>query len=312
VITVLAQDVHKWFGKTHALRGVSLEVRPGEVLALLGPNGAGKTTLVKILATLLTKDSGHVEIMGHDLDVHVGTIRQMFGYVGQDTDRSAYARLTVAENLEFFGALRGLPRAVSRERIEGLARSFDFHENLHKPFMHLSGGQKQTVVAMRALLHDPPLIYLDEPTRGLDPIAAARLRAYLKSFVYEKGKSLLLTSHILSEVEDLATRVALIHQGRTVAAGDPHELKSALGAAGYVEVRKDRLPASVRERILQLDQVTSGVDRDPLWIAFAVDDGLAGSQAILHVLKASGVTAPFRYRDVSLEDVFAHFIPSAV
>ncbi len=157
VVYLRAEHVEKHYGKTAALQDASLELRQGEILALLGPNGAGKTTLIKILATVLVKDAGRVEILGHDLDRHVQEIRHLFGYVGQDTERSAYARLTVAENLHFFGALRGMPKRQIDQQIEKLATYFDFHENLAKLFIHISGGQKQTVVIMRGLLHETVL-----------------------------------------------------------------------------------------------------------------------------------------------------------
>jgi ABC-type multidrug transport system ATPase subunit len=160
-----AQDVRKTYGDTVALHDASLELYQGEILALLGPNGAGKTTLIKILATLLTKDAGQVTILGYNLDTHPEEIRHVFGYVGQDTERSAYARLTVVENLTFFGKLRGMTTQQIDQQIEKLATYFDFHANFDKQFVQLSGGQKQTVVIMRGLLHDPPLVYLDEPTK---------------------------------------------------------------------------------------------------------------------------------------------------
>ncbi|RME59728.1 MAG: ABC transporter ATP-binding protein, partial [Caldilineae bacterium] len=204
------EHVQKRYGSVQALVDANLDVQPGEIHALLGPNGAGKTTLIKILATLLIKDGGRVEILGHDLDQDPESIRHLVGYVGQDTERSAYARLTVAENLRFFGRLRGLTRREIDEQIDKLAGYFDFRRHLDKLFVTLSGGQKQTVVIMRAFLHDPPLIYLDEPTKGLDPIIAKRIRSFLRRLVQEEGKSLLLTSHVLSEVEELADRVSLI------------------------------------------------------------------------------------------------------
>ncbi|MCL5999122.1 MAG: ABC transporter ATP-binding protein [Chloroflexi bacterium] len=193
-IALSAQHVQKRYGQYQALLDASLDVRAGEIMALLGPNGAGKTTLIKILVTLISKDAGKVEILGHDLDRDPESIRHLIGYVGQDTERSAYARLTVWENLNFFGALRGMTAHEIRSQVDKLATFFDFNGQMDKQFVTLSGGQKQTVVIMRALLHDPPLVCLDEPTKGLDPLIARRIRAFLKRFVREQGKSLLLTS----------------------------------------------------------------------------------------------------------------------
>jgi len=303
-----AKHVQKTYGNAVALKDASLELYQGEILALLGPNGAGKTTLLKILATVLNKDGGQVEILGYDLDRHPEQIRHLFGYVGQDTERSAYARLTVVENLRFFGRLRGLTRKTVDWQTEKLATYFDFHANLDKLFAQLSGGQKQAVVIMRALLHDPPLVYLDEPTKGLDPFIAKKIRSFLKRFAQEEAKSLLLTSHILSEVEYLAHRVMLIHRGTISITGTSDELKSALGATEFIEVEKDALPASTRERIQRLEPVLLTVERDPTWVSFGVADPLAAANAILHILREDDVQARFRHRTASLEDAFVHHI----
>jgi len=303
-----AQHVQKAYGDTVALQDASLELRRGEILALLGPNGAGKTTLIKILATVLAKDGGRVQILGYDLDGQEEEIRHLFGYVGQDTERSAYARLTVVENLRFFGAFRGLGRKIIDQRIGELAAHFEFESNLDKQFMHLSGGQKQAAVIMRALLHDPPLIYLDEPTKGLDPIIARKMRSLLKQLVRQQGKSLLLTSHVLSEVQELADRVALIHRGSIPIVGAPDELRSAVGAAEFVEIERSALPAATEERILQLGPVLFSAKRSPGWVSFAVDDFLAGAEAIARTLREDSVQAGFRHQTASLEDAFVHYV----
>ena len=307
-IYLSARNVRKSYGSYQALSDVTLELYQGEILALLGPNGAGKTTLIKILATLLTKDAGQVEVMGYNLDQHEQEIRHCFGYVGQDSDRSAYARLTVVENLRFFGALRGLTRRQIDEQIDKLAHYFDFQANLDKLFMHLSGGQKQTVVIMRALLYDPPLIYLDEPTKGLDPLIAKRIRAFLQQYVRDEGKSLLLTSHILSEVDELAHRVALIHGGVIAAVGSSSQLKAAVGAPQLFELQTEALPPAVCHTIQQLDTVTGQIERKPGWISFGITDALLGTEAILGILREYMIRVPFRFHTTTLEDAFVHHI----
>lgn len=307
-IALSAQHVQKRYGQYQALLDASLDVRAGEIMALLGPNGAGKTTLIKILVTLISKDAGKVEILGHDLDRDPESIRHLIGYVGQDTERSAYARLTVWENLNFFGALRGMTAHEIRSQVDKLATFFDFNGQMDKQFVTLSGGQKQTVVIMRALLHDPPLVCLDEPTKGLDPLIARRIRAFLKRFVREQGKSLLLTSHVLSEVDEMADRVALIHLGRIPVVGTPGELKDALGTRQFVELEKGGLPQATIEHILALEPVRFSLEREAGWISFGVDDALRGAEAILGTLRADGVRVGFRHHEVSLEDAFLHHI----
>lgn len=303
-----ARNVRKTYGAAVALRDVSFELYEGEIFALLGPNGAGKTTLIKILATLLNKDGGKVTILGYDLDKDIEQIRHLFGYVGQDTDRSAYARLTVLENLRFFGALRGLKRSDLDQQVDKLASYFDFHSQLDKLFMHLSGGQKQTAVIMRALIYDPPVIYLDEPTKGLDPVVGRKIRSFLQQYVHKERKSLLLTSHILSEVDELAQRVAMIHDGTIAVAGTPAELKAVLGAQHLIELETKALSAAAHADLAALPQVTIQPERDPGWVALGITKPLEGTAAVIDVLRTHGIDVPLRYRTVSLEDAFIHHI----
>lgn len=307
-VYLLADHVQKIYNGAVALKDVSLTLKQGQIMALLGPNGAGKTTFIKILATILTKNQGRVEILGYDLDTQLREIRHLFGYVGQDTERSAYARLTVVENLRFFGALRGLSRLQIERQIEKLATYFDFQAQLNKQFVHLSGGQKQTVVIMRALLHDPPLVYLDEPTKGLDPLIAKKIRAFLKQYTQQEGKSLLLTSHILSEVEELAHQVALIHRGTIPISGAPEQLKAAVGATEFIEIEKEALPAATQAKILDLEPVLFSLERAPYWVSFGVVDALAGAEVIIQTLRQDGVKARFRHHPVSLEDAFVQHV----
>ena len=306
-ICLSARHVQKRYGQAFAVKDASLEVRQGEILALLGPNGAGKTTFIKILATMLTKDAGHVDSLGHDLDRHPEAIRHLFGYVGQDTERSAYARLTAVENLRFFGTLRGLDRKQIEQQIEKLAAAFDFHANLDKLFVTLSGGQKQALVIMRAFLHGPPLVYLDEPTKGLDPIIARRIRAFLKRLAHEEGQSLLLTSHILPEVDEMADRVALIHKGVISITGTSGDLKAAIGATEFVEIQ-DRLPSTTLAKLQGLEPVICTMEREPGWVSFGVSDPMAGAEAIIRALREDRIQIGFRHHTVTLEDAFLHHI----
>jgi len=303
---LIATDIRKQYGDATALYDATLTLHQGEILALLGPNGAGKTTLIKILATLLAKDGGEVNLLGYDLDRHPNEIRHLFGYVGQDTERSAYARLTVRENLHFFGALRGMQKRAINQQIEKLAGHFGFERHLNQLFVQLSGGQKQTVVIMRALLHNPPVIYLDEPTKGLDPLIAQKIRTFLRSYVAQEGKSLLLTSHILSEVDELADCVALIHRGRIPLVDTPAALKTAVGANELIEVERSHLSPTIQARLQGLRAVLFTLERNPAWLSLAVADPLLGMEEIIGVLRQEGIRPRFRQQTVSLEDAFIH------
>jgi ABC-2 type transport system ATP-binding protein len=152
------------------------------------------------------------------------------------------------------------------------------------------------------------LVYLDEPTKGLDPIIARKMRALLKQFVRREGKTLLLTSHVLSEVEELADRVALIHEGTIPVIGTPDELVSAVEVTEFVEIERSALPAATEEKILQLEPVLFSSERSPQWVSFAVEDFLAGAEAIARTLREDHVQTVFRHQTVSLEDAFIHHV----
>ena len=306
-----AVDVVKRYGSKTALDGAVLNVKRGEIHGLLGPNGAGKTTLIKIITTLLRMDSGEVTVMGLDVERDANSVRQIMGYVGQDTERSMYARLNPVENLRFFGALRGLSKDYIDERIAVLSEKFRIEDSLmEKQFMHLSGGQKQSVVIMRALLHDSPIVILDEPTKGLDPIAASNIRDYLREMVKD-GKSLLLTSHVLSEVDYLSDRCSLIDRGRVHLTDTPDNLKRSVGATEFIEIEKDRVPTNVVKRLSSLDSVLQTVIKETntgAWYSFGVDDVFEGLDDILGVLKVEGVKVGIKQHSISLEDAFIHHI----
>jgi ABC-type multidrug transport system ATPase subunit len=214
-----------------ALAGISFEVRPGEALALLGANGAGKSTLLRILATLLLPTSGRAQIAGHDAVLEPRAVRRQLGYHA-GSDIGFYARLTGRENLRFFGRLNHLSKTAAAQRIVHLARQFRLEEALDRQVRTLSCGTVQRLSLARALLHEPRVLLLDEPTRSLDAIAASEFRRFLKSEVLRRGDtSLLFASHTLPEVELLADRIAVIDAGRVLACDTLAALKRTTGTA---------------------------------------------------------------------------------
>jgi len=220
---------------TVALDGLSLEVREGETVALLGTNGAGKSTLLRILATLLVPTSGHARVAGHDTVQQSSEVRRRLGYHA-GTDHGFYPRLTARQNLLFFGRLNQLSRSSASRRIATLADQFRLGEALDRQVRTLSSGTVQRLSLARALLHQPGVLLLDEPTRSLDAIAAAEFRRFLKAEVLRRGNtSLLFASHTLPEVELLADRVAVIDSGRLLACDTPSTLKLSTGAASLEE-----------------------------------------------------------------------------
>ncbi|HEX8748577.1 MAG TPA: ABC transporter ATP-binding protein [Pyrinomonadaceae bacterium] len=208
-----------------ALSDVSLEVREGEIFGLIGPNGAGKTTLTKIIATLVQPTTGTVTVRGFDSIRDAEKVRASVGLATAE-ERSFYWRLTASQNLLFFARLYGMEERVARRRIAELLNLFEF-EDAGRRFGELSTGNKQRLAVARALLPNPPVLLLDEPTRSLDPLAAARLRAVISRLVrLEPPVSILLTSHNLSEIEELCERVAIIGRGIIRAVDTPQNLRA--------------------------------------------------------------------------------------
>jgi ABC-2 type transport system ATP-binding protein len=209
-----------------ALNDVSFDVRAGEIFGLIGRNGAGKTTLTKIVATLVQPTSGTVTVNGFD---SVNDEEQVRAQVGLATaeERSFYWRLTAHQNLTFFARLYGLSDPAAQRRIRELIARFELEEVARRRFGELSTGNKQRLAFARAMLASPPVLLLDEPTRSLDPLAAASMRALINELAQaDPPVSILLTSHNLAEVEELCERVAIISRGRIRALGTPHELRA--------------------------------------------------------------------------------------
>lgn len=219
-----------------ALAGISFEARPGEAVALLGANGAGKSTLLRILATLLLPTCGSAQIAGHDAVLDPRGVRRHLGYHA-GSDLGFYARLTARANLEFFGRLNHLSSSEFTKRIARLGEQFRLEEALERQVRTLSSGTIQRLSLARALLHQPPVLLLDEPTRSLDAIAAAELRRFLRTEILARGDtSLLFASHTLLEVELLADRIVVMDSGRIVACDTLNALKRIAGAGSLEDV----------------------------------------------------------------------------
>lgn len=208
-----------------ALNDVSLEVEPGELFGLLGPNGAGKTTLIKILTTLLAPTSGTAEVDGLDVVQHAAAIRPRINMVSGG-ESSGYGILNVRENLWLFARIYGVPTAVAYERIERMLAVVGLTDKASSRISYLSTGQRQKMNFCRGFITDPKILFLDEPTLGLDVTSARAIRAFLRQWMKEKPeRTLLLTTHYMAEAEELCDRVAIIDHGRVLACDTPANLK---------------------------------------------------------------------------------------
>ena len=219
-----------------ALRDVSFEVETGEIFGLIGRNGAGKTTLTKIVATLVQPTTGSVSVHGHDSVSNDEHVRRQIGLATAE-ERSFYWRLTSEQNLMFFARLHGLSDRVARQRIKDAFSKLELDEVARRRFGELSTGNKQRLAVARALLANPPVLLLDEPTRSLDPLAAARMRELIQSLAGQNPPvTILLTSHNLAEVETLCARVAIISRGRIRAIDTPRNLRDLTSGSETVQI----------------------------------------------------------------------------
>jgi ABC-2 type transport system ATP-binding protein len=225
---VQAAGLVKTFGDFRAVDGVDLEVRRGEVFGVLGPNGAGKTTMLQMLATLLTIDEGRAEIFGVDVRREPHRIRQLLGVTGQYA--SVDENLTASENLWLFARLQGVPSPEARATAQRLLGQFALEEAADKPISQFSGGMRRRLDLAASLITRPPLIFLDEPTTGLDPRTRGQMWDTIRGLVAD-GSTILLTTQYLDEADQLADRIAVIDRGRKVAEGTPEELKTSVGAS---------------------------------------------------------------------------------
>ncbi len=218
----------KTFGQFVAVSDISFEIKRGQVVAFLGPNGAGKTTTIKMLTTLLKPTSGKVELDGLDPQREPGEVRKRFGIVFQDP--SLDDELTAQENMEIHAALYRIPRRDCAARIEKLLKLFELWDRRNEPAKRFSGGMRRRLEIARGLLHSPRVLFLDEPTLGLDPQTRNQLWTQVKKLNEEEGVTVFLTTHYMEEAERVAHQVAIIDHGRIVAEGTPDQLKQQTGS----------------------------------------------------------------------------------
>ena len=290
------------------LHNISLEVRPGELFGLLGPNGAGKTTLLKMLATLCVADSGQIFISGIDAIKRPMAVKRRIGLCTSE-ERSFYYRLTARKNLRFFGALAGLSGNALDQRIEEVASMVDLNFALDRRFDGFSSGMRQRLSLARALLGDPDIIFLDEPTRAVDPLHAREIRALIRDeLVTRRGKTGVLATNSLEEAWAICDTVAVVNEGRIVAKGPPRELDSQLAPfIRYhiaIDGSSDNLIGALRA-IGGVLRVSSSDTLDGVSLSVELDPTGGPVSEVLRTLATSGVgVKSFRSEEPQPLDVF--------
>jgi daunorubicin resistance ABC transporter ATP-binding subunit len=305
---IVARNLHKSFGDVIAVDDLSFSVQAGQIVGLLGPNGAGKTTTVNLLATLTFMDGGSATVCGFDVTTQADQVRRMIGLAGQSA--AVDEKLTARENLELFGRIYKIPRPRRRARAEELIEQFDMGEFADRTAGTYSGGQKRRLDVVAALVADPPALFLDEPTTGLDPRSRAEIWDAIVRLA-KQGTAIVLTTQYLEEADRLADEVLIIDRGTAIASGTPETLKRNL-QRDVLEVRVvDDQVATAMDLIHDLEGRT--VDTASRMIAVPVGDDVAGSLEVLRRLQDGGVTiTDFQLRRPTLDDVFLSLTGSPV
>ena len=296
-----ANGLVKHFGAVAALDGIDLAVEAGSVLAMLGPNGAGKTTVVRILSTILRPDAGQASVLGFDVVRKAEKVRAAIGLAGQYA--AVDENLTGRENLRLIGQLTHQPRPAIAARAEELLDRFGLTSAAGRPVRTYSGGMRRRLDLAAALVHRPPVLFLDEPTTGLDPSGRSDLWALIGQLVTD-GTTVLLTTQYLEEADRVADTIVVVDRGRIIAEGTPVELKASLGST-VLEIRVAD-PADAQRAAARLKRIApTGVFDGSGTLSVKVPDKGPSVQQVIHLLDADAIVAEsLAIREPTLDDVF--------
>ncbi|AIV35034.1 ATP-binding cassette domain-containing protein [Streptomyces sp. MPA0124] len=299
---ITVEGARKRYGGKNALDGLDLTVTRGTVHGVLGPNGAGKTTLVRILSTLLRPDAGRVEVAGHDVVAEAYAVRLRIGLLGQHA--ALDEELGGRQNLEMFGRLHHLGARRARARADELLARFDLADTGRKPVSAYSGGMRRRLDLAASLITEPEVLFLDEPTTGLDPRGRAEVWDSVRSLV-GAGTTVLLTTQYLEEADQLADRISVVDAGRVVADGTADELKAATGGDRVDVVLRDAGQLGAAVALLPLTGVR--VDADRRLVSAPVTDRMAALSGVVRALEEAGIEAEdVALRRPTLDEVFLH------
>ncbi len=296
-----AVSLTRLYGAHAAVEEVTFSVGQGEVLGLLGPNGAGKTTILKILSTQIVPTSGQARVMGADVLKEPDRVRALIGYLPEVLP--LYDQMEVEEYLSFVAEARGLRGAQAKKRMDFVREALSLEYVWHHPIAYLSKGYRQRVGLAQAIVHDPPVLILDEPTTGLDPLQVLEIRDLIRQMAREKA--VIFSSHILSEVEAVSDRIAILNQGHLVAQGSLRQLAQAAGWRRIFRLRaKERLREAL-EALPGLEPVSEAQDQKGLWTYRALADAEIRVEEVLETLKDRGLNLlEFCEEHPGLEEIF--------
>ena len=301
-LAIHAEGLRKSFGPTLAVDGIDMSVREGTIYGLLGPNGAGKTTTIRMLATLLSLDAGRASVLGHDVVAEPAAVRRRISLTGQFA--SVDEDLTGVENLLLLGRLLGFSRAKARARAWELLAAFDIADAADRQLKAYSGGMRRRLDVAASILRRPDLLFLDEPTTGLDPRSRGQVWEIIRLLV-AAGTTVLLTTQYLEEADQLADRIAVIDHGRVIAEGTSEELKTSVGA-GVLHVRVAAPDERERARAVLVGWFGDGVhlDAEPRALSAKLDDPRRATPALKALADAGVAVSDFSFGRPSLDEVF--------
>jgi ABC-2 type transport system ATP-binding protein len=297
-----------------AAESISLDVEEGEFFGLLGPNGAGKTTLIKMLSCLVIPTSGTAQVFGLDTVKKESEVKKLIGLVSAE-ERSFYWRLTGRENLRFYAALYHIPGQQARKRIEDLLKLVELEDKADIRFQNYSTGMKQKLAIARGLLSEPRILFVDEPTRSLDPVSAQAVRRFFKERISGEGKTVILATHNLDEAEQLCDRLAIIAQGRVKALGSVKQLRSVFQKQEKCEFQVKNLSETV---LLQLGNIDGVIDCLPATrdngvqsIELRISDRAVVLPQLMNTMVKSGVeVCNCQLTELPLDEIFLHALHS--
>jgi len=300
-LAIRVEGLTKRFGEVEALAGIDLEVPTGKVFGLLGPNGAGKTTTIRILATVIPPTSGHAEVLGLDVVREAKAVRRRIGLAGQYA--AVDGNLTGRENLRLIGRLVHLPRGTIAARAAELLERFELTEAADRPVRTYSGGMRRRIDLAAALVNRPPVLFLDEPTTGLDPHSRNEVWAMIGELVAD-GTTVVLTTQYLEEADRLASRVAVVDEGRVIANDTPAALKARLGST-VIELGLSDQRSADRAHALLAQTRAGSPELEGTTVRLTSADGARLLVDALRTLDADGIVpATLTVREPSLDDVF--------
>jgi len=299
-LAIRTENLTRDFDTVRAVDGLSLQIPQGTVFGFLGPNGSGKTTTIRLLLGLLEPTGGRAEVLGFDTRTQAGAIRERAGPLPDH--HGLYERLSAEDNLEFYGRINRLPKAQRQARIRELLTELRLWERRKERVDTWSRGMKQKLAVARALLHRPPLIFLDEPTAGLDPIAAVALRGDLEALAAREGVTVFLTTHNLTEAEKLYGLVGVIRQGKLLAVGHPDALRAQVGGPMVEMVGRGFNDEALN--LLRARPEVVGVERQNGHLSVALLDGAQVAPLVSLLVSAGAQVEEIRKGTASLEEVF--------